>query len=242
MSLISLPLLRHSVSLLFLFFFPLPQFRVRILPSSKGRGRIQRRFKLRLHIEYKISQEFSLNRVSFTGLGSRTVWRGSPGMNSLYRYPLQRTRRLGANEWSRRKPLVRLAPQTDITETIPGIFFHRAVRHASFPRSATVLKATRFSQRNSANEIVSGLVDSEELRIPVILWQIRRSSQFSKKRIGDVGINLEPVLPSRCIFLQNSYNSPSPGRFNFPDYRWTACFRIDLKKTLHRCLSACVIC
>lgn len=159
MSLISLSLLHHSVSslLLLCFFssllFPLPQS-WEFLLVRKGEE-FQRRFKPRLHIEYRyeISQDLVKSRVSFAGLGSRTVWRGSPGMNSLYRYPLQRTRRLGANEWSRRKPLVRLAPRTGITETIPGIFFHRAVRHASFPRSATALNATHFCQRNSANEI-----------------------------------------------------------------------------------------
>ena len=168
---LSYPFLSFA-TLLFSFFFSFPSFSSSSIPIENS-SFLRSSATIQTASAHRVSctrfLKISLNRVSFTGLRSRTVWRGSPGMNSLYRYPLQRTRRLGANEWSRRKPLVRLAPRTGITETIPDIFFHRAARHASFPRSATSLKATHFSQRNSANEIVPGSMDSEELRVPVTL-------------------------------------------------------------------------
>lgn len=123
----------------FLYFTTLPLLLFLFLQLNSSRFFSKRR-RRRRRFEYRaIYWKIWTNRVSCTGLGSRTVWRGTLRLDSLYRYPLQR---LGANEWSRRKPLVRLAPRTGINwDNSRYLFPSSDTTHPS----TVALKTTHFS-------------------------------------------------------------------------------------------------
>lgn len=105
--------------------------------------RKKKKKKIRTASEYRAMRwKIRTNQGVGTGLGSRTVWRGTLRLDSLYRYPLQTTRRLGANEWSRRKPLVRLAPRTGMNWDNSRYLFPSS--NTTHP-STVALKTTHFS-------------------------------------------------------------------------------------------------